>query len=55
MREVEVGESDVAVRVQQDVFGLEVPVDDAHEVKVLEGHDDLGRCRFWLKKEERKE
>ena len=41
--EVEVSERDVAVRVQEDVLRLEVPVDDAHEVEVLQGDDDLGR------------
>jgi hypothetical protein len=28
--------------VQQDVFGLEVSIDIAEEVEVLEGHEDLG-------------
>ena len=40
---LEVSERDVAVRVQEDVLRLEVPVDDAHEVEVLQGDDDLGR------------
>lgn len=43
MAEVEVRERDVPVRVEEDVFGLEVAVDDAHEVEVLERDDDLGR------------
>ena len=44
MRQVKVRQSDVPVGVQQDVFRFQVPVDDSHEVQVLQGDDDLGRC-----------
>jgi hypothetical protein len=52
MAQVEVGKRDVAARVQEDVFGLEVPVHDAHQVEVLQRDDDLGRWEelffgFW--------
>lgn len=40
--EVEVGEDEVAVGVDEDVLGLEVAVDDAEGVEVGEGHEDLG-------------
>lgn len=39
--EPEVGELDVAVAVQQNVFRLQVPVDDLLGVQVLDGADDL--------------
>ena len=41
-REVEVGEHDVAVGADEDVLGLEVAVDDAHHVEVLDGEEHLG-------------
>ncbi|GER54235.1 NADH-quinone oxidoreductase subunit I, partial [Striga asiatica] len=40
--EVEIREHDVAVFTDEDVFGLEVSVDYAEHVKVLEGEKDLG-------------
>ena len=41
--QVKVRQHDVAALVQQDVFGLEVAVDEAHEVQVLERSRHLGR------------
>mmetsp|Transcript_30376 Transcript_30376/g.97927 ORF Transcript_30376/g.97927 Transcript_30376/m.97927 type:complete len:250 (+) Transcript_30376:554-1303(+) len=39
--EAKVGESDVAAGVEEDVLRLEVPVDDAEGVDVLEGEGEL--------------
>lgn len=40
--DTEVSELEVAVGVEQDVFGFEVAVDDVHLVEVLEREEDLG-------------
>lgn len=40
--ETEVGQTDVALQVQQDVLGLQVTVDDVVLVQLLEREDDLG-------------
>lgn len=40
--EVEVGEHDVAVLAEEDVFWFEVAVDDPERVEILEGGEDLG-------------
>lgn len=42
LAQAEVGEDDVALRVQQDVLGLQVPVDDVERVQVAQGAGDLG-------------
>ena len=41
-----VGHLDVSVGAKQQVFGLEVAVDDVERVKVVEGECDLGRVEF---------
>ena len=40
--EPEIRDPDVAVLVEQDVGGLEVPVDHVPDVHVLQPQDDLG-------------
>jgi len=44
--EAEIGQLDVAVLVQQDVFRLEVPVDDIQSVEVLDGEKHFGGVEF---------
>jgi hypothetical protein len=39
--ETEVGDSDVALKVNQDIFGLQVAVDDVMRMEKFEGKDDL--------------
>ena len=41
-----VGHLDVSVRAEQQVFGLEVAVDDVERVQVVERERDLGRVEF---------
>mmetsp|Transcript_10300 Transcript_10300/g.23534 ORF Transcript_10300/g.23534 Transcript_10300/m.23534 type:complete len:208 (-) Transcript_10300:615-1238(-) len=47
-----VGEANVTFVVEEDVFGLEVPVDDVHLVKILERQDDFCCIESspWLRK-----
>ena len=40
--EPEIGQLDVHVRVQEQVFGFEVSVDDPVGVAVVDGREDLG-------------
>lgn len=42
LRQTEVGDLDVAVGVQKEVFGLEVAVDDALAVQIVQTHRDFG-------------
>lgn len=42
LAQAEVGEDDVTLRVQQDVLGLQVPVDDVERVQVAQRASDLG-------------
>lgn len=42
LAQAEVGEDDVTLRVQQDVLGLQVPVDDVERVQVAQRAGDLG-------------
>lgn len=37
-----VGELDVPIAIQQDIFGLDVPVDDIPGVQVLKCQEELG-------------
>lgn len=39
---VEIGEADVAIFAHENVFGLEISVDEAHMVEVFESENDLG-------------
>lgn len=50
LAKAEVGEDDVTLRVQQDVLGLQVPVDDVERVQVAQRARDLGgvETRPWL-------
>ena len=41
LREAEVRNLDVAVKVQEDILGLEIAVDDVERVKIVEGEGDL--------------
>lgn len=40
--ETEVGDFDVTVCAEEDVFGLEVSVDDVEGMEVVEGEGDFG-------------
>lgn len=40
--DAKVAENDVALAVQEDVFGLDVAVDNPARVKVLDGENDFG-------------
>ena len=42
LAQAEVGEDDVALLVEQDVLGLQVPVHDVEGVEVAQGAGDLG-------------
>lgn len=42
LREAEIGDLDVPVRAEEDVFGLEIPVDDVLLVEVIESQGDFG-------------
>ncbi len=42
LAEAEVGELDMALSVEQDVLGLEVAIDDALPVEMLQRQRDLG-------------
>ena len=42
LREPEVGDLDVPIGVEEKVFGLEVAVDDAFAVQIVEAHRDFG-------------
>jgi hypothetical protein len=48
--ETEVGDFDVSVVVEEDVFGFEVAVDDVEVVEVVEGESDLCSVEFgdWI-------
>ena len=45
LAQAEVGDLDVAVLVQEEVLQLEVAVDDAKLVQVVDGADDLGAVK----------
>ena len=46
LREAEVRDLDVAVKIEQDVLRLEVAVDDVERVQVVERERDLGRVEL---------
>ncbi len=46
--EAQVGDAHMAVLVEEDVGGLEIPVDDGARVHVLEAEDYLGGVEFDL-------
>ena len=46
LRESEIGDLDVSVEVEQDVLGLEVPVDDVVVVEVVKRERDLCCVEF---------
>lgn len=48
LAESEIGQPDVTLRIQQYVFGFEVPVDDVLLVEVLDGKAELCNIEFGL-------
>ena len=46
LAETEICDSNVTIKIQQDVFRLQIPVDNSHGVKVTESQGQLGQVEL---------
>ena len=46
LAQAEIRDSNMTVKIQQDIFRLQIPVDDPDRVKVTEGQGQLGQVEL---------